>query len=42
MGSLPMLGWLWPTLILIGLALIAVATVALARRAPWRVAGARR
>jgi putative membrane protein len=32
MGSLPMLGWLWPTLILIGLALIAVATVALARR----------
>ncbi|GAA4804502.1 hypothetical protein GCM10023200_47290 [Actinomycetospora chlora] len=31
MGSLPMPGWLWPALIVLGLALIAVATVVLAR-----------
>jgi putative membrane protein len=32
MGSLPMLGWLWPTLIVLGLALIAVGANVLVRR----------
>lgn len=34
MGSLPMLGWLWPLLIVIGLAMIAVGTIVLVRRRP--------
>ncbi len=33
MGSLTMLGWLWPTLVAIGLVLIAVGAAALVRRA---------
>jgi len=32
MGSLPMLGWLWPTLIVLGLALIAIGANVLVRR----------
>ncbi|MDD7941045.1 SHOCT domain-containing protein [Actinomycetospora lutea] len=34
MGSLPMLGWLWPLLIVIGLGLIAAGTIVLVRRRP--------
>ena len=32
MGFMPILGWLWPTLIVIGLVLIAVGAVVLVRR----------
>lgn len=32
MSSMPMLGWLWPTLIVIGLVLAAVGATALMRR----------